>query len=322
MKPITPERRIQHLQQLAAGFSTYLKTTPGTILTPELRLGVAICARDALLKCKSGCHRELKQEVCLRPGTSFYAYCRDMQHEPPFPTPPKSSHRKSAIDYCLLNIVHAVICHQNRLDEIWYKDALAALKSCGILDEYANQLKCVDVEDEMHLASHAAFCEIVLLAAVSHGLHSTFLSLGSLLVHDDMIVPSSLPSWEEMEGAPEPSNIQFSSLLHRVRSKGPFDSHAPCFYRSDLNKHSPEYAKVEKEVWEKIPNRPTPDICTSFSPRDNVMFMQFLGAMYLTPLEILLDWSELNSAKHCSSVTRFDLETIAGAVAAEHKCDY
>lgn len=277
---MTPERRIKDLQQLTVDFSAYLKTTPGTILSPSIRLGIAICARDALLKCK-GCHDALEQELCLRPGSSFYAFCEDMEHEPAFPIPPTASlKRDTKVETCLVNIVHSVICHQNRLDEIWYKDALAAIQSCGILDDYANELNCKGDEHEMELASYAVFSEIVTLAAVSHGLHSTLLILGDMLDGD---VPV-LPSWDEMKGAPGPSYIRFSSLLHRIR-KGPFDSHLPCFYRSDINKQSPEYAKIETEVWREISNLPIPGICANFSPRDNVMFFKVHCSMYLTPRE-------------------------------------
>ncbi|KAL7502513.1 hypothetical protein ACHAWX_000504 [Stephanocyclus meneghinianus] len=264
MVPMTPEVRIQGLQQMAADFSAYLKTVPGTILSPNLRLGVTICARDAL-KCSS-CHRALKDVVCLRPGSSFHAYCSEMGHGPEFPVAPESDRNKK-IEACLVNIVHAVVCHQNRLDEIWYNDAIVDLRESGILDVYAKEFNCTDDVDEMNLASSAVFIEIVILAAASHGIYSTFLGLGKLGGLDGNIPP--LPSWDEMRGAPGPSNIRFSLLLNRVRQ---YDSiaNAPYFHSWDADKLCPEYAKVEKDIWKQLASPQMPNICGNFSPRDNV----------------------------------------------------
>lgn len=301
---------------MAADFSAYLKTVPGTILSPNLRLGVTICARDAL-KCSS-CHRALQDVVCLRPGSSFHAYCSEMGHGPEFPVAPESDRNKK-IEACLVNIVHAVVCHQNRLDEIWYNDAIVDLRESGILDVYAKEFNCTDDVDEMNLASSAVFIEIVILAAASHGIYSTFLGLGTLGGLDGNIPP--LPSWDEMRGAPGPSNIRFSLLLNRVRQ---YDSiaNAPYFHSWDADKLCPEYAKVEKDIWKQLASPQMPNICGNFSPRDNVMFYQLVQKMYLTPKQMVLEWGELDKSKHCSLFTRFDAETVAGAVAGSHGCDF
>jgi hypothetical protein len=316
---MTPEQRIQGLQKSANDFSTYLKTTPGIILSPQLRLGIAICAQDALLNCKRGCHRALNQAACLRPGASFYAYCLDMEHEPPFPMPPGSD-RDVLIDACLINIVHAVVCHQNRLDGVWYRDALKAIQKSGILDGYTKEFCCENDANELGLASNAVFYEVVVLAAVSHGIQSMFLALGSLGGMSDGSIPP-LPSWKEMEHAPPPNNIRFSSLLKRVRQYES-EAHAPYFYNWDINKRSSEYELVEKEVWKKLPMPSKPNICASFSPRDNAMMFEFMGKLYLSQMEMVFDWNELDTTKHCSSVTRFDIETVAGAVATANNCDF
>ena len=44
---VIPDNRISNLQKQADAFATHLKLTPGIILTPQLRLGIAIYARDA-----------------------------------------------------------------------------------------------------------------------------------------------------------------------------------------------------------------------------------------------------------------------------------
>jgi hypothetical protein len=169
-------------------------------------------------------------------------------------------------------------------------------------------------ENEMDLASRAVFCEVLLLTVTSHGIHSMFLALGT-------DVPP-LPSWGDMRMAPPPSNVRFSSLLYRVR-RDDNQAHAPYFWKKDLNKNSPEYSKIGEGIWKQMLDLPIPDMCTKFSPRDNVTLQAMTGCAYLSlPGEMLLDWNNLDPSKHCSSVTRFDVETVAGAVATEHECDY
>ncbi|KAL7533061.1 hypothetical protein ACHAXR_005011 [Thalassiosira sp. AJA248-18] len=306
---MTPAHRLRNLQQLATDFSIHLKTSPGTILSPNLRLGVAICARDALLQCKTGCHRALAEEVCLRPSSSFYDYCREMKHEPAFPVPKEeesaSTSANDNIKDCLVNIVHAIICHQNRLDTIWYEDAIAALRSCGVLTEYAKEMNSNEndeddeKEKEMEVASGVVFCEIVLIAAMSHGIHSIFLTLSNIM--EDSTMPP-LPSWEDMMETPGPTNIRFTSLLHLIR-RDDLVAHAIFFRKRDLNTNSPEYSKIEKDVWKELDHKGPPFQCTKFSPCDNNMFGKVMDVLYLTKKEMALLWYNLNPSTHCSSVT-------------------
>lgn len=312
----TPESRLRDLQHAAANFSTHLKTSPGTILPPHVRLGVAICARDALLGCKCCV---FATGVCLRPGSSFYDFLLQQKEHEPFPTNGNRDDEQSMSDNtkaCLVNIIHTVICHQNKINGMWYKDALSALQSCGILADHVKKSNCADNGDttnELELASQAVFIEIILLTVTSHGIHSTFLAL-------EVDIPA-LPTWEEMKEAPEPMNICYSSLLHRVR-RDESKAFAPYFLAKDIRKNSPEYSKVEKEVWKELVSV-GPYICGAFAPNDIVMLQaRFMSSFYLTLGEMLFHWGELDSTRHCSHVTRHDMETVANAVAVAHNCDF
>lgn len=204
----TPESRLEDLKQVATDFSNHLRTSPGTILTPNQRLGVAICTRDALLNC-DGCIQSLNGGVC---PFRLYNYCAEIKHEPGFPTPPTqdiNDSKRDDINACLVNIIHAIIFHQSKLNEKWYEDCINALQSCGILEDYIEHNSCAEDANELEQASQAAFCEIILLVATSHGIHSTFLTLG--------LDVTPLPTWEDVKDAPKPMNIRYSSLLHRVR---------------------------------------------------------------------------------------------------------
>ena len=98
-------------------------------------------------------------------------------------------------------------------------------------------------------------------------------------------------------------------------------SAAPYFLKRDVNTQSPEYHKV-KDGLDKLMFAPTPYMCCRSVPYDLAMFVHMLEVFYLSPFEMALSWNELNSSKHCSSVTRWDVETLAGSVAFEHSCDY
>ena len=292
---VTPDKRISNLRKQSDAFATHLKTTPGIILTPQLRLGIAICARDTLLKCKD------YSGVC---PVRLYDFIDGIQHEQTFPVPPTNDDVDESIKVCLMNIIHAMINWQFKLDTTWYADCLSVLQSCGILDNYIEYNDCEDDKKELELASHALFCEIIILTSVSHGIHTTFLALG-------IDIPP-LPTWEEIVDAPGPLNIRYSSLLHRVRrNKESISEVSPYFTKRDLNRSSPEYHRIKTEI-EQMIFAPLPYICVQFAFHDSIMLDKMLSTFYLTPIEMALHWNELDTSKRCSSVMRSDVETLAG----------
>ena len=292
---VTPDKRISNLQNQADAFSTHLKTTPGIILTPQLRLGIAICARDSLLKCQD------YSGVC---PFRLYDFIAKIKHETTFPVPPTRSDVDESIQACLMNIIHAMINWQSKLDTQWFADCLNALQSCGILDNYIEHSDCGDDKKELELASHALLCEIIILTSVSHGIHTTFLALG-------IDVPP-LPTWEDITDAPEPLNIRYSSLLHRVRrNKESISEVSPYFTKRDLNRSSSEYHGLKKVI-EQMTFAPLPYICVQFAFHDSIMLDKMLSTFYLSPVEMALHWNELDTSKRCSSVMRSDVETLAG----------
>lgn len=299
---VTPDKRISNLQNQADAFSTHLKTTPGIILTPQLRLGIAICARDALLKCQQD-----YSGVCPFRLYDFIAE-EIKHHETTFPVPPTTtSDVDESIKACLMNIIHAMINWQSKLDTQWFVDCLNALQSCGILDNYIEHNDCGDDDKkELELASHSLLCEIIILTSVSHGIHTTFLALG-------IDIPP-LPTWEEIadDATPGPLNIRYSSLLRRVRrNKESISEVSPYFTKRDLNRSSPEYHGL-KEVIEQMTFAPLPYICVQFAFHDSIMLDKMLTTFYLAPVEMALHWNELDTSKRCSSVMRSDVETLAG----------
>jgi len=251
-----------------------------------------------------------------------------------FPTCSADNQLDEGIAACLLNITYTFIYHQNKIDANYYEDAIAALKVSGILSNYARALgdnetvaaaangsyNNKDRENELDIASRAVYCEIILVAALSHCIHMTFLALG-------MNVPE-LPTWEDAKDAPGPSNIRFSSLLKRIRKGDEMktkivSSFTPYFTKSDLNKDSPEYLKIGEDVWKELNHGiMCPFMSTKFALQDFHLFDRILGMMYLTTEDFFLRWNKLSPMTHCPSVARFDVETVAVAVAAERSCDF
>lgn len=300
---ITPASRTKALEEAAQSLSVHLKKSSG-ILTANQRLGVAICARDAL-NC-NGCNTALRDGLC---PLTLYGFCEDIKHET---TCPGTGDKK--IELTLTAIVHSLVCFQSKINDRWYKDCIKAILSCGILSNYAKDLECQD-EKELQVAAHAVLCEIVIIAAWSHGIRNTFLALDAV---DTM---PNLPTFEDMKSAPKPVFINFSSLLKRVRQDDSI-ALAPYFNKGDINSKSQEYADIGQDVWKEMKFGPLPYICFSFVPKDLVPFSRWLGISYLTAGEMLLSWGDLDKTRHCAAVTRHDVETIASAVAGQKNCDF
>ena len=235
----------------------------------------------------------------------LYDFISEIKYEPStFPIPPTNDDVDESIKACLMNIIHAMINWQSKLDIKWYQDCMNVLQSCGILGSYIKLNNCGDDKKELELASHALFCEIIILTSVSHGIYTTFLALG-------IDIPP-LPTWDEIEDAPGPFLIRYSSLLHRVRrNKESISEVSPYFTKRDLNRSSPEYHELKKVI-EKMTFAPLPYICVQFAFHDSIMLDKMLSTFYLTPVEMALHWNELDTSKRCSSVMRSDVETLAG----------
>ena len=314
----TVQGRLKDIRQLAADFNTHLTTQPGSVLSPNVRLGIALCARDAHSQCKA-CHADAVERrssmVCPMPNVRNYGIMGDMRHEPGFPTAPteKGTGISSAIATCLITIIHTLICHQDKIDVLLYNDAIADLQSCGILNDYAS---AVCDFDEIDLAARVAYCEIILVASLSHGLNVTFQSLG-------LEVPP-LPTWDDIDRAPSPMNLRYTKLLRNgAFTTNPSFAYAPYLPLSDLNKESLEYKQIPSDVWTALPKAPVPFRCANLAVLDFAFFFQsYVPTLYLSLKEMLLVWNELDATKKCSAVTRFDLEVAAGATAAAHRCVY
>ena len=302
---VTAEERRLALEGTADDFCTHLKTAPGAVLSPNLRLGVAACARDALV-CKA-CDA-LPPDTCLAKGTDFMSICKGHKVDVFKPTTLKD---KDVL--ILVNLVHAIIRHQGRLDEAWYNKTINFIQSSGLLASYPHK----DEEGKL-LGCRAIFSEVLALSAAYQAIQMVFFGLGKNS-------PPPLPSRKDMAGAPGPANIHFPSLLHRVRfSKAVRDT--PFYIWHDINTESPEFSKITPEgrdMQHYIQEDLSPFCGTCFAPEDSAFIGRNISdVMYCKGVDVLFAYQPLDYKIHCSSVQRCQLEFVSLAVAETHSCAF
>lgn len=328
---ITAKSRIDELKKIATDFSKYLCEISGTQLSANIRLGIAICARDALLHCK-GCQEYIKKNNNGKDSSifKFQQYCtHEIHHTPPFPTPlTPSAASTSTITFeqnkCLVGIVHALICHQSSLNDDWYDDTIQAMMDCTLLPSPKDSTSSKTTIAQYH----SALMEIILVASMSHGLHIAFLILNNT-TEDIRDIPS-LPTFQDLQYAPAPSCINFDKLLKQGRSLRQYDwiSHAPFILHQDINPTSIEYQKLTTKASEEVPNFYIllpflPFVSVLLAYEDAYMVSQIMHILYLNVFEVILPFLHLNSNQKCtSSISRYELEFIAQTVAESYGCDY
>jgi hypothetical protein len=261
----TPHGRLAALEQVVCDFFSHLETVPGTALGPDLRLAVAQCARDAL-SCKQQEECAESQQICYAKNANLYEIFSHVKHDKPIAV---SSTVNEKVACTVTSIVYAIVNHQAKLNRQWYENCLKEIKSCGLIDasKYSNQNVAVT------LACYSALSEIILLTAMSHGIHVLYLAL-------DKELPK-LPT----KAALGPSYIDFSLLLHRWHHDPDNITSSLYYLCPDVNKKSPEFLKLSEDTRAHLPkilSTMVPWAGMFFAPQDIVMYMQrFLDAVYL-----------------------------------------
>jgi len=141
----TPDDRARDLRTAAAGFAAHLSSSPGAVLPPRHRLAVASLARGALLDyggdglgaCPLGGMYGHVAGLGSRAGGTWDGPA-------------------GGAGECLATIVRSMVNFQGGLDARWYEDAVDAIRTSGVLSDYAEANRCADDGREMDLASRAA----------------------------------------------------------------------------------------------------------------------------------------------------------------------
>ena len=337
----TADGRLAMLEGLVADLNQHLETVPGAVLPPELRLAVARCARDALF-CQACAGM---QGTCFPKFLRFYDILKETKFDKPIQATASFNDKTAAI---VTLIVHAVVQFQGKLNSDWYTDCLQAIKESGLVDasKYDDGEK---KEEAIELACYSAISEIIILTAMSHGIHMLY-----------QAIDKPVPKLTSKAAANGPTYLDLTKVLKRWHQDPKTVCAAPYYTKKDLNVKSDEFqTKLQEDTQKFMPDNlkvPLPvvglctfaDCCvlvfcvlntslsdlicvasTSFifsdiAPDDfTFYFRHYMRTVYLDQDDMFSSlFGKLNHKKHCPTVSRNDLETVASAVAGTHECDF
>ena len=300
MPGLSAAARIQDLEGIAHEFNQHLLKTPGNVLNGNFRCAIAQCARDALRDCSDCQTLSRKNAARAGKGGDIYRTLAKLHHEPPLGTASQPHH-------AILNLVHALVNHHTKLTAEWYQATSAALQEARLVpdalgDKYSRQFMIWSL-----------YCEICLLTAMSHAIHMAFL----ILDRD----PPPLPQ----TSSTVPTLVDFQKIKRKDRKIHDSDSIsvAPYLKPSDLNISSPELKKLSPDAFQSLLRHldlNSANVAMIFAPQD-LAFWDFLEAIWYVPRsDRNHPHKALDSTTRCTDhITRYDLETVALAVATS--CD-
>lgn len=312
-KGLTSSQRLLAFTEFAAAYNVYLKGIGGVVLSAELRLAIAHCARDALLKC-AGCN-SLPKESCLQPGTDIYTLISNGIEHNESRILKKTS--PSTVVYSMItSFVHTLINHQSRLNEQWYHQTIEALDKSELIP-------AVYVGERRLFYVLALFSEIVHVAGLSHSLNIFFVSVGQQ-------VP---PLPDQVDNPSEPSFFEWTKVLRKGRGLR-YDKEntwSPFISTTDIDRDCLEFAKLalstldKQFLLSKMTISKVPWSCVPFSPADLVWYCRWSELSYYTDsmFNVLLPFVPLNPSVRCAdSFSRYQVEIVASEVAAAHGCTF
>lgn len=312
-KGLSPEERKANILNVVMKFNEYMSDPrpPGSVLNNIELLAVAKCARKAHT-CKS-CDN-LPDDVCTKPNFDIYKWIEKANISFDFPTSSETSEEKEKF---LVNAVHAVIRHQHRLDETWYKKTQSKIQSIYLDDKSGNHVDVNDSDEATKIRCHQIFCEIFSMAITSHVIQMVYVAMG-----ED--VPD-LPSYEKVEKKTKPfpvvKDFDFMSFLHSIPRDKNTSDYSPYVMKKDINMESREFQEFTDEMKEWYPSTVGigPRMCINFAPYDNRMMMDVIKTLYVEDAELR---NMRTFDKKCTGVSRFHLEAVSAGYTGHMKCEF
>lgn len=328
VQPRTADERFEALAEFAGKFNQHLLATPGIVLNGKLRLAVAIAARDALF-CQ-GC-AELRQDACLYHGVA-YAAIGDLEHG----AFPMNEAFSAPVCSALLELIHAVINHQSKLDATWYTNTIKALDNLCLIDKhYTGQSR------RSLLCS--LYCEVVTVSMLSHAVHIVCVATGRPAF--------PLPAFDDFIEPLKPTMRDITTLFRKGRMirQDEVRGFAPYFLAGDLDPHHvDEY--LGDGVYRQLKGSLTlllPFLGLGFAPLELLLLEDLCklhmydevhvsrpGAGHrslvgdphtprLSTQYAFRPHNDLDPKVHCSDVfTRYDKETVAVAMTETYDCSF
>lgn len=312
---VSAQERTRALAAFATSFYDQI-SIGGIALPAELRLAIVHEARHCLLNCE-GC-KSLPASVCLRPGASVYGVLSKphMKHQ-------MGDHLKNSsavsdsVKTVVMNLVHTIINHQNRVNRKWYDETIRHLDLSGLLP------RSVGGEKRKHLLS-SAFVEILSLASVASAIQLTSLGLEDRLNVSFALPPVSLSAFNHGE---DPSFVDWTDLLKNGLPRRDDACFSPYLLKSDINRTSLEYGKISQRGWtemESLMHPMNPFYGMTMAGDDLYWVIALSNLFYLKGQDVAFAISrKLDPTKYCSdSFDRFDSELIGREVAKAHDCAF
>ena len=324
VKGLTTDQRRVNILKAVKIFNDHLKSRRplGSALNNLQCLGIAMCAREAV-SCEA-CSN-LPQDVCLRPGTNFFNWMERNSNikgkENPATLFPASSETSNEKALLLINLVHAIVNHQHRLDEVWYNSALSAIEKAFLPPaNLTNEDSDIDLES-VTVRCHQILCEILAMIVSSHMLNMSFMAMGEK-------VPA-LVSIEEVEKAsksyPPIVPTRRMNLIKGVTRDKSIALWSPFFCDKDIDKESLEFKDMGEPVKKWLMRFTNgghfkgPQFCNFFSPVDAKVQFDMQRILYVGPADAAF---KTTFKTKCDGVTRYQVEVVAASYAEGVSCDF
>jgi len=311
-KGITPKERKEHVLKAVSKFTHHITSPPppGSVLNSLERLAVARIAREAITFDDG-----LSDNVCTRPDFDFFAWMENSSTSFTFPSTSNTGEDKQKL---LVKIVYAIIRHQHRLNESWYRKTQSRIQS--IFLQSGDSKDFIDVNNSdvtTKIRCHQIFCEILTLAITSSAIQMYFMALNEKIL--------DLPSFEEAEelnrSHPAAKELNMMSLLNEVHWDNTTSDYAPYIHEKDVNKESREFQDMDKEVKDLWVHKigAGPYACFCFAPYDLAVMVRIFECFYLQYKSFFYFGS---FDEKCVGVTRFQLESVAAGYTGAVNCVY
>jgi hypothetical protein len=317
---VNAQERLANIHNVAERFYGHLQTVSGAVLSADVRCAIVGEAQQCLIGCE-GCTK-LPQTSCLSPNVKIFEILEKLDHTitwEPMNALPLDEKSKML----LVNVVHTVVNHQGRVDQVWYDTVIAEILQAR--DVLAQKSKS---NEQMLWWAHVAYQEIAALSMIANSL-----KISELLLSSKGLYPfPSLPTnnlWKESEPKPSPLLMDYCSLLKTRDTirQDPKQGFGPIVYRKDLNRRSPEYTKISTRALVKaveFMNPMHPMFGLTLAGEDLYFVGEIPHQFYLNGNDVLACLTiKLDPNKYCStSFSRRDSELIAHQVAASHSCTF
>jgi hypothetical protein len=305
-------------------YQTSLATEGGSVLSARVRLAIAHAARQALLSSsEEECPSKLlscRDTSCLRAGTNIHQLLSGQRNGV---APELAQALTNDNDALVVTwLIHAIVNHQSRLDKAWYEATMQDLDQTSIIPPAITG-------DARQLFLQTLFCELVLVTTIAHSMHCLYLAIGQ--------DPPALPEvGHQEEGGRQAEPYWFDwtkALTSKTAARGLYydgKAWAPYLPRFAVDVRSLEFAKIPGMARDNLATFfrwrgfvPAPYVAMTYAVADFIWFILWHEVAYVSHTCFFQPFRPLDGTTHCSgSVSRYDLEIVATAVAAAHQCAF